>query len=276
MIATVLLTSCGSEYHYANAFLRKHRRGTAQATERVVVCLPSQVLHTCSSLNDVTDFEQYSATQQDSLLTVHARLLPAIDDSVFMAQFAKAMLYVIGRTRMPVTVLHDESLLPRADSQTFVINVVQLEAEEFLENTRSDFYTRRGVYYAYDYPLRHFSTNAWFEFDAPDTANDMYFKNCEVSDDFQGCVTAIRDQRAQLEGTFTRITPADAYETARVLGFTCGRLYVERLLHQVVKQRQGSNQWYFYYDDTDDRIHTMVLDYDAINDAEGFQKIERR
>lgn|SRR5574344_376510 len=251
----VLLPSCTSDRYYAQSFLRKHKHNKPSATEQIYVCLPHEVLHTNSSLNAIEDFAYLSATQQDSVIASLTRILNNVDDSIFLDQFCSSLLYTLSCTRIPIVLVENPQQLPAASNQALIFKIPQLEAEEFVEHTRSDFYTRKGVYYAYDYDLRHFSTNVWLQFGA-DTA--VYFNNMEVSDYFRGTVTSIRNQKATMEGNFDRININDAYYTARRLGTLCATHYIERVLTDYVKQKKGANEWYFYYDFIDNNINGMV------------------
>lgn len=262
LLTALMASSCSSDLHYANAFLRKHKRGRSTATEQIYVCLPKTVLHTNSSLNSVEDFNTLTVTEQDSIIASLTNILNRVNDSIFLAQFSQAMLFTISQTNIPIVIVDDESQLPQASRDTLVLNVVQVEAEEFLERSRSDFYTRNGYYYNYDYDLRHFSTNAWFEFDAPGADTNLYFMNQEVMEDFRGTVVSLKGQQAKLNGTFNRINVNDAYRTARQLGYICGTSYVEQILLDQVKKNKGTNTWYMLYNPSSNDVNVMV-DYES-------------
>ena len=239
--------SCASEYSVANAYLRKFERQKANAVEQIYVCLPTTVAHTNSALNDIKDFYALAPRQQDSVIASLTHILDKLDDSIFLSQFGQSLLYTLSRTHIPIVVVSGEEHLPPADSTHLIVHVVQMEAEEYLQPSRSDFTTRGGAYYAYDYDLRHFSANAWLRLGAMDTLLPVVFSNYEVADRFRGTVTRLRNQTATLETHFERIGPNDAYLAARILGETCARLFVERLLVSHVRAVKGSNQYYFLY-----------------------------
>lgn len=245
-IAVSAAVSCTSEYSVAKSYLRKfERRGGSP--EQVYVCLPKTVVHTNASLNDIADFPSLTPGQQDSVIASLTELLDKVNDSIFLEQFGQSLLYALSRANIPVAIVQDEEGLPSADSVHFTLNVVQLEAEEFLQRSRSDFSTSSGVYYAYDYDLRHFSANAWLKLNARDTAAPVAFKNYELADSFGGTVTSLKDRKATLEAHFDRIDLNDAYFAARMLGETCARLFVERLIADHVRAVRGTNERYFRY-----------------------------
>lgn len=268
----MLATGCTTDYHYANSFIRKHRHAGKEATEQLYVCLPDAVIHTNSSLNDVPDFYLLSYEEQDSLIAAKTDILNRIDDSIFLSQFNGMFLYTLSRLRVPVIVVSDPSRLPKADDDHLVINFVQFEAEEYVQPSRSSFYTTRGYYYAYDYDLRHFALNVWLQFCEPaDTNATVFFKNAEISEGFQGTVTALKDDHATLKTNFTRIDANDAYQLARQLGRDCATLYVERMLTEYVCRKKGTNNSYFYYNPQTDRID-VILPYEH-GIKESFEKV---
>jgi len=253
-----LLASCSSDYHYANSFIRKFKHNKKSATEQIYVVLPREVLHTNSSLNDVDGFVLMSEQQQDSVIASMTKILNIIDDSIFLAQFNNSFLYTLSRARIPIVLVNDASKLPLADDNHFTINIVQLEAEEFIQRSRSDFSTRKGTYYAYDYDLRHYRTNVWMELDKRDTVGPIYFKNNEISEDFHGTVKRIKDQVATLETHYQRIGVNDAYQSARELGAECATLYIEKMLTEYVCRQKGVNKSYFYYNPATNNIDVII------------------
>lgn len=267
----MLLVSCGSELSIASRYLQQYERQKSDAREQIYVCLPKEVLHTNSSLNEVRDFALFSPTQQDSVIRSLTAILDKLNDSIFLSQFNHTLLYTLSRCQMPVILVADSSLLPPADSLRHTLNIVQLEAEEYLQRQRSDFSTRKGTYYKYDYDLRHFSTNVWLKINATDTLQQLYFKNNEISDRFHGTVTNLRDGKATLRANLSRLTINDVYSSARSLAAVCGELYIEHLICDHVKARKGSNQYYFIYSPDENAVIDMI----DIEDAKdyGFQKI---
>ncbi len=256
-----LLMACNSDYHYANSFLRKFETNKKTATEQIYVALPKEVIHTNSSLNDIPGFFYMSENQQDSVISSLTDILDKINDSIFLDQFNSAFLFTLSRSCIPIVVVDDPSKLPPADDTHFTVSFPQLEAEEFVQRHRSDFQTKKGVYYAYDYDLRHFSTNVWLIFDARDTNSQVYFRNDEVEETFRGTVRSIKDGKATLATDFKRIDINDAYRSARRLGFACATLYVEKILSEYVCRTKGINETYFIYDPSTNTIDD-ILPYD--------------
>lgn len=270
--ASLFFVGCTSDYHYANSFIKKFKQGKKTATEQFYVCLPKQVIHTNSSLNDIEDFAFLSITQQDSVIAALTQILDKVDDSIFLEQFNSSFLFTLSRIKVPIVLVDSPDELPKPDDNHFVIDIAQLEAEEFLQRSRSDFITRKGTYYSYDYELRHFSTNVWLRIDAVDTSDVVYFKNEEVMDEFRGTVTSLKDGKATLKTDFRRINTNDAYRTARVLGRACATLYIEKMLTEYVCRQKGTNKTYFYYSAGTNSIEVIMPYQQGIK--ESFEKIQ--
>ncbi|MBR1644102.1 MAG: hypothetical protein IJ684_01865 [Bacteroidales bacterium] len=247
-MALLLTTACNSEYQIANRYLQKFQKQRNTAVERIYVALPQTVLHTNSTLETIRDFDYLTPREQDSLIAATTLLLPAVDDSLFLDQFGHSLLYTLSRVGIPIVVVSDGSRLPKASDSVFTIDILQLEAEEFLQPARSHFTTRKGAYYAYDYNLRHFATNVWLRTNDADSVRPIYFHSDEEQETFRGTVTRLRDNQATMKGHRETLGLDKVYATARRAGNQCAILFVEELLTDQVRRVKGSNEQYFYYD----------------------------
>ena len=247
ILPLLLLSGCTADWYYAGSFLNKFEMQKAAATEQIYVALPKAVIHTNSSLNEVAGFMFMTEDEQDSVIESKTAILNRLDDSIFLAQFNNAFLFVLSRTKIPIVIVTDASLLPVPDENHFSVDIAQIEAEEYLQPGQSGFTTQRGVKYGYDYDLRHFAVNVWFRFDARDSNDVVYFKNSEIAEDFHGTVTSLREGKATMSTKFDRINVNDAYRLAWNFGAQCATLYVEKLLTEYVCRTKGSNNTYFYY-----------------------------
>lgn len=257
-LITLLLASCTSDYHYASSFLRKFERGSGDATECIYVKLPTNVIHTNSSLNDIVGFAYLPEQWQDSIIASKTKILDKVNDSIFTSQFSNMFLFALSRTRIPIVIVPQGMPMPKADDQHFTVDFVQMEMEEYEEPTRSDFTTRRGSYYAYDYVLRHFATHVWLKLDAQDSLGTVYFVSNETSEAFHGTVTSLVDGKATMKTSFDRINVNDAYSLARRLGYLCAKMYVEKILAEYVCRTKGTNESYFFYDPSMNMIDDVI------------------
>lgn len=257
IVALVLFGSCTTDYYYAGTFLGKFDRGKDNATEKIYVALPQEVIHTNSSLNDIAGFMFMSEYEQDSVIASKTAILDKVDDSIFLSQFSTYFLYTLSKSNIPIVVVDNYTKLPAADDQHFVVDLAQLELEEYLEPQRSDFTTRKGYYYSYDYDLRHLAVNLWLRFDVADSA-EVFFINDYADETFQGTVVSIGEGQAKLKTDFERINVNDAYQLARRLGYQSAVLYVERVITDHVRRMKGENNYYFIYNPAYNTLDDVV------------------
>lgn len=254
-VACILISSCATDHHYANSFLRKHKWGTKAATEKIYVHVPKTLIHTNSSLNQIEDFDQLTYEQQDSVIASLTKVLDKIDDSIFLSQFTQMLCYTLAQTHIPILIVDEEKNLPAPSKDCLILDICEIEAEEFVKPSRSDFYTRRGVYFNYDYDLRHFATNVWLQLNY-DT--NYYYYDIVIAEDFKGTVTKLKGDEAQLKGNFSRITVNEAYQSARTLAVQIASLYIEKCLHEYVYSKKGKNTWYWYYNYMNNQLNLGV------------------
>ena len=93
----LLLTGCSADWFYAGSFLSKFEQQKDNATEQIYVSLPKSVIHTNSSLNDIAGFMFMTDREQDSVIASKTAILNRLDDSIFLAQFNGAFLFVLSR-----------------------------------------------------------------------------------------------------------------------------------------------------------------------------------
>lgn len=260
------MSSCTSDLYYAGSFLYKFDRGSEDATERIYVSLPKEVIHTNSSLNDIPGFMFMSEYEQDSVIASKTAILDKVDDSIFLSQFNNYFLYTLSSARIPIVLVDDAAMLPKADDQHFVVDLTQLELEEYLHPQRSDFTTRKGYYYYYDCDLRHLYVNLWLRFDVSDTS-ELFFLGNGAEENFHGTVVTLNDGQATMKVDFERINVNEAYNLARRLGYQCATLYVERMLTEYVRRAKGSNNYYFIYNPAGNYIDDFIFYEEGVRES---------
>ena len=267
LLFALLAGACTSERHYANQFLRKHQRHTEAATETIYLCLTPTLVRTYTAYPGTA--EAQGAT--DSLIATPKRLLDSISDSAFLAEFSNALITTLNRSKVPLVLVADEALLPAPSRDCLVLDVAALEAEEALQRVRSGFVTRGGEQFYYEHNQRLFSANGWFQLNY-DTV--YYFLNQEVSEAFQtqGTVLRVSNHTASVRLERRPLQVSQAYRTARSLGSLCGKLYLEKVLHEYVYRQKGRNKWYPHYTPMKNRITGWVPFDEGIR--ESFEVVE--
>jgi hypothetical protein len=212
---------------------------------KIYVCLPTSVVHTNQTLNQIDNFLYLSPSVQDSIIKANTKFLNLVDDKVFLQQFSDNLLYHLRRTGITVETVATPQELPVAGPKTFILNIPQIEAEEFIKKSRSDFMEKNGTYYHYDYDLNGFSTNVWYLF-GNDTNGDVYYKNFETMDQFNGQVDKLQNKVATVHGKFKRIDINDVYKTAAVAGQKSAVLFVEKIVNEYLVSKGRTDKYYIY------------------------------
>ena len=259
MLLAAVAFSLLAAYRMANSYLKNARKGRLEHGEAVYVRMPEQFILVNSSVEKMKEGRALTEQQAQHMADSLTALLRYVDDSVLLSRFSTSMLQVLVRSGIPVHVVKSGSKLPVPSDSSLVLDVVQLEAEEFLQPKRSDFVTKQEVYYAYDYNLRHISCNVWLKMgSATESLDSVWFKNVEKSEAFKGKVTSIKDDKATMSVHFDRLTVDDVYRTVEEAGELCATIYVERLLLDHIKRKTGGNENYYYYDAATGQINMWI------------------
>lgn len=274
IVSALLMASCISSGEMASEYFNNLPKGKDGIPAKIYVCLPTSVIHTNQNLNQIEGFSYLSAHVQDSIIMANTKFLNQVDDRVFLQQFSDNLLYHLRRTGVTVTVVDNADELPAPDTKTFVLNIPQIEAEEFIKKSRSEFMEKNGTYYHYDYDLNGFSTNVWYLFGKTDSSGDVYYKGFETMDSFRGQVDELKNKKATVTGKFTRISLNDIYNTAATAGKKSAVLFVEKIVNDYLAS-QGRNDKYFVYSPVPNEIddHGISKQYGK---KRSFQKIEKK
>lgn len=243
-IAAMSLASCLSSNEMASEYLEKFPGDKDFPQVKIYVCLPTEVIHTNQTLNQIDNFLYLSPSVQDSIIIANTKFLNRIDDKVFLQQFTDNLLYHLRRTGAQVEAVADRNAIPRTGENCFVLNIPQIEAEEFIKKSRSEFVEKNGTYYHYDYVLNGYSTNVWYLF-GNDT-NAVYYKNFEIMDKFKGQVEEVKNKKASVTGKFRRININDVYEDVAFAGKRTAILFVEKIVSEYLASKGRDNTYYIY------------------------------
>ena len=270
--------SCTSEKELANTFVEKFSMRSYTPTEKIYVCLPTSVVHTNQTLNQMENFTDLDYETQDSVIAANTSILNAIDDEVFLQQFNDNLIYHLKRFGIPVEVVTDPDDMPKAvQNKIFTLHILQIEAEEFVKKSRSDFEDNKNkMYYYYDYDLKGFSTNVWYLINDTTSASDnkdIYFKNFETIENFEGTISEIKNNVAYGKGTIDKLTANNAYEEAYKAGAISADKFCEKIINDYVKSNiKGIPSYYYYYSPVNKSV--TALDYQYYKDEDTFIKIE--
>lgn len=272
-LGAFIIAGCVSSNEMAAEYLEKLPESKDGQAAKIYVCLPTQVIHTNQTLNQIDGFFYLSRTVQDSIIVANTKFLNLLDDKSFLQQFNDNLLYHLRRTGLEVIAVANPNDLPAPTDKVFVMNIPQIEAEEFIKKSRSEFTEKNGTYYHYDYDLNGFSTNVWYLF-SNDTASAVYYKNFEIMDKFKGRVEQIANKKATITGHFDRITINDVYKDVADAGKMTATLFVEKIINDYLAKK-GRNDRYFLYSPISNAVSNEGINLQAAK-KRTFQKVDNK
>ena len=270
LLLCVVICSCTSSKDVAESYFDKITNSENKKEIQVYVCMPTEVIHTNQTLNHIDNFALLSETAQDSIIKAETKFLNKLDDDKFIDLFAKNLKYHLEHFGATVKIVFDADELPQTlDNKTFVMNIVQIEAEEFIKQSRSEYTEANGTYYHYDYNLKGFSTNVWYKLNGGD---DVYYKNFECMDVFNGEIDQINDVGASISGYFKRVSISDVYNSALTAGKESAVMFAEKILNDYLKSN-GYNYYYYAYDPQYNRIIQLDKGFEKVR---SFKKLDSK
>lgn len=274
------ITACTSEKELADNFVEKFSMKSYIPTEKIYVSLPTSVIHTNQTLNQIENFLDLDYDAQDSIIAVHTTILNTLDDKIFLQQFNDNLLYHLKRFGIPVEVVADPNDMPKAvANKIYTLQILQIEAEEFEKKSRSDFEDNtNNMYYYYDYDLKGFSTNVWYLINDTTQSTDkkdVYFKNFEIIERFEGTINTIKNNVAHGKGRITKLTVNDAYSEAYKAGAITADKFCEIIINDYVGSMiKGVPLYYYYYNPVSKTV--TPYSYQYYKDSDSFMKIEQQ
>lgn len=275
LVSALLMSGCISSGEMAAEYFDNLSSGKNEVGKAIIyVCLPTSVVHTNQTLNQIEGFMNLSTPVQDSIIVANTKFLDKVVDKTFLKHFNDNLLYHLQRTGINTVVVDNAGKLPQPNDTTFVLNIPQIEAEEFIKKSRSEFTETNGTYYHYDYDLNGFSTNVWYLFGKNDSTGDVFYKNFEVMDSFHGEVEKLKNGVATVAGKYTRINLNDVYNTASTAGKKTAVFFVEKIVNDYLVSKGRTDKYYIY-----NPVKNIIDDY-GISVQGGkrrtFQKVENK
>ena len=269
LFAILLLGSCVSERDMAKSFVEKFSMKNYVPTEKIYVCLPKTVVHTNQTLNQMESFLDLEYASQDSVIVANTEILNLIDDKIFLQQFSSNLLYNLQRLGIPVEIVEDPLNMPKAvENKIFTLQILQIEAEEFIKNTiSSDFQ------FSYSYDLKGFSTNVWYLLnDTSSTENkDVYYKSFEVLDQLNLTDCWKKDSTYYAKGIHSKINVNDAYNMAYKAGAMSAKIFCEKIINDYIASKVRFPKYYYVYDPVNNEVYDIYSNNTRKN---MFEKVE--
>ena len=247
----MLLTSaCSVERKMAQQFVKLPEQPA------VMVLMPQYILLTNERYDkDELDMTGLNQFETDSLLKANTVLLNKIDDTLLLRMFETA--YLTTLRKFPIQVYEESNFesFYQSDSLSWVVNVAQMEMQEFIENAE-DIDQFFGMSYSYTVPLNAVNLAAWFEFSKVNggqgnRAQVMFGEN-NLYDQLNG--QFIYDYLSGEVGyryEIDSLSATDVYDFAAFMGRLFAGYTYDYLLNSYVRNHaasQNANPAYFRYD----------------------------
>lgn len=178
IIAIAFLLSCNPEKKLAIDFASK------AAHNNVLVFAPESVFKTNLKTYLLDSLDLSYGENKDSALLVNSLFLNDLNDSLFIANYILG--YKKSLTNFGVNVF-DETTADRffsLDSNTYQVNIAQLEIEETIYTYRDEDVYFDQIYY-HDHNLNAIYINSWFEYselDGDSAVQQVYFSTDLITD----------------------------------------------------------------------------------------------
>lgn len=159
------MVACNPEKKLAMDFASKTNQ------KNILILSPDFVFKTSlkTYLLDSLDYDRND--NKDSILLVHSKYLNDFNDSLFLVNYVLGYAKSLTKFGFKVYNQNQAEEFLSIDSNTYQINIAQIEVEETLYTYRDDmnFYDQ---YYYHDHHLNAIYVNSWFEFSNTDEVVD--------------------------------------------------------------------------------------------------------
>jgi len=186
LISGVLIIStlsCSPEKKLATEFVYK------TSTKNILVLAPEYLFksniktYLLDSLNIADDNKD-----KDSLLLLHSDFLHNLNDSLFIANYVLGYKQSLSKFGFNVFVQNQTEQFLMKDSNSYQINIAQIELEETLYTYRDEEMIY-DTYFYHDHNLNAVYVNSWFEINSTDDdipSHSIYFASDMITDIVDG------------------------------------------------------------------------------------------
>lgn len=182
IILLFAIASCSPEKKLAQKF------ASSTNSKNILVLSPDYIYKVNLKTYLLDSLEIKDDDNKDSLLLVHSKYLSKLNDSVFVANYLFG--YKKGLSSFGFKIFDEEQIedFLTIDSNSFQVNIAQIELEETLYTYRNEMMIYDAHYY-HDHNLNAVYVNSWFEiFDlnAENTMPQIYFATDMITDMAEG------------------------------------------------------------------------------------------
>jgi len=266
VIAVVILlgvvSSCSPEKKIATEFVSK------ASTKNILVLAPDYLFKVNLKTYLMDSLAIADDEKKDSLLLIHSEFLSELNDSLFIANYMLGYSKTLGRYGFKIFNQEQIEEFLSLDSNTYQINIAQVELEETIYTFRDEVSIYDNKYF-YDHNLNAVYVNSWFEInnlDKDESVQQIYFSSDMITDiadgtfDYDIFSGKVR-YMYNLDSLKTNVLYEFAYRLGReYAGYTFDFLLNDELNSKVQPDARTNKYWrydpinHYFYPATDDRF----------------------
>ncbi|MFH1120991.1 MAG: hypothetical protein V1775_14330 [Bacteroidota bacterium] len=179
----LLLFACSPERRLANMFVK------TQHPVAVMFLTPDFSYRYSFKVPDIENFDSLPAAVQDSLLYYNSGLIQYLNDSILITGYLNGMSSGLKALGLNVFPSGAAEQFVNSGSEALIVNLVQLQLEEFYDSISDEASFGEEELYNYDLFITAVNINSWFEvsgFNQNDTATRVLFASQTITDYFEG------------------------------------------------------------------------------------------
>lgn len=180
-ISTILIfavVSCSPERKLAIGFASKAN------TKNILILTPDYLYKTNLKAYIIDSLGIAADENKDSLLLIHSEYLSDLNDSLFLANYILGYTKTLGKFGFRVFNQNQTEQFLMIDSNSYQVNIAQIELEETLYTYRDEVMIHDSYFY-HDHHLNAVYVNSWFEINNLDEENSgqhVYFTTDMITD----------------------------------------------------------------------------------------------
>ncbi len=178
LIITIGITSCSPEKKLAMEFVTKTN------TKNILVIAPKYLYKRNLKTYMMDSLEIKDDENKDSLLLIHSKDLSELNDSLFIANYILGYTKSLSNFGFRIFTQGETEQFLRIDSNSYQINIAQIELEETLYTYRDEEMIY-DTYFYHDHNLNTIYVNSWIEINNLDEDNlnqHIYFASDMITD----------------------------------------------------------------------------------------------
>lgn len=254
VLSFIVLLSCSAERKLAVEYVKKREPASA------LLIAPDFSYKYNFKIPDIENFFELSGAQKDSTLFFNSDLLQYIDDSVLFASYLKGLSTGLANYGFRTYSGESARKFIESGSDGLIINLAQLELEEYLDSISDEASYSEEENYNYQFYLNAINFNSWFEIarvNHQDTTLVLYTSN-KITDKFEGGYQYFPfTGDVKYYYSIDSMTVDDVYKSAYSYSYYYAGLIFDYLMNEYVRTHlDAGKQPLGYY--TYDRISGIV------------------